>query len=314
MASKIRIEIPRSLYLWFIPFIPTKWRSIPLWTSTKELSAPGSWNDLGQRQLLTVLDAIQQVLPSLDADEKVEAKAMDTAGRIRICKALLRISWRTARKITSDQWVDILPLADFLFETCDLTAITIKKTRLGFRTYHGPPNRVDNLTFAEFIKADTFFRVYHETKNPEIMDKLIAVLYRPAKPFWRIRKQLQGWDGDPRVSFNDKTLARRASRFRKISPDIKGAILYQYWGFRQMRVESFENVFPKTDTTGVAGEKVGNDYGWGGTLLELSGTKFGDVDGTGKNNWYTIMVHLSMLADQAREMELNRKRQSNGNV
>ncbi len=53
-------------------------------------------------------------------------------------------------------------------------------------------------------------------------------------------------------------------------------------------------------------KKVGNQYGWAGTLLEISGDKFGDVKATKRTYWFEVFIELS------RQMDILKKREAFG--
>ena len=75
--------------------------------------------------------------------------------------------------------------------------------------------RLYNATFEEYLMAENYYFAYTETKLPEHLDNLIAVLYRLPWHRW-----------------NSAKIQSRARWFRRVDPAIKNSVFMWYTGFR----------------------------------------------------------------------------------
>lgn len=75
--------------------------------------------------------------------------------------------------------------------------------------------RLYNATFEEYLMAENYYFAYTETRKPEHLDNLVAVLYR--RPWHR---------------WNANKIRSRGLQFRKVSPEVKHSVFMWYSGFR----------------------------------------------------------------------------------
>lgn len=75
--------------------------------------------------------------------------------------------------------------------------------------------RLYNASFEEYLMAENYYFAYTETKLPEHLDNLIAVLYRLPWHRWNANK-----------------IQSRARWFRSVDPVIKNSVFMWYTGFR----------------------------------------------------------------------------------
>lgn len=231
------------------------------------------------------------------------------ASRIILFSVLSNVPMKLIEEITAVQWVDILPHLNFVFETPNLTTNPFKKISTGFfKNVIGPAGMLDHSTYEEMITADTFFTKASEQKDVSFMYKLFAVLYRPERlNLHQEQMNPKTWNGDHREPFNSTLAKSRAAEYEKKVPFhyVVGVFLY-YWSFRdQQLIKGFPNLFQKPVSSGTQVKRQGNDYGWAGKLLQMSGKQFGDYDSTKNQHWRTILVEESRQIDIAREREFN---------
>ncbi|MBC6988573.1 hypothetical protein [Hymenobacter sp. BT491] len=203
-----------------------------------------TWNELTGPQLLQVC--------------QVYGLAFDTPGPRY--KALLRILFavpnRVMNRINVVQFVDLKPLATFLLDptkgrpltdqllprlpTCSWAQLW---AGVRSRTPHlyGPRDSFRNLTFAEFIFADTFFLRYLQTNEEAWLNKLVAVLYRPQREDYRPHAASYG--GDRREDFNEHLLDARAGYMARVPHYVKLAVLLYYQGCRRELERRYQRVF-----------------------------------------------------------------------
>ncbi len=262
---------------------------------------PMSWNDLSKKDYLYVCKLFGNLISnSANPDEKNHVNDY-YAAKVLLINRFCKFRFRTALIVTASQYADLLPITNFLDKKVNIDQQHLPKIRIGLRTFYGPQAGLTTSTFAEFIAADTYFVQMATKTDPLLKYKLIASLYRRKRSGVKKEKRNGTWNGDYRQSFNDNSIEQMALFFQKrINPVYAQAIVYFYWGFREKHVLRFENVFEPPKNTKL---RVANNYGWVGTLLQLSGDKFGDIEKTGDTNWFTVLLELS------RQLDINSQKQ-----
>ena len=197
-------------------------------------------------------------------------------------------------KFTDDQVFDLLSLSDFIFKNNDLSRAVIPHFRIGLRKYYSPGNKLGNLSIEEFSYADTFYMKHKQTNEIEWLNLLIVTLYRPKTHDHR--PDSVDYKGDIREEFNSYILNFRSEKISKLKNKTKFAILLFYEGCRNIIIKQHPHVFTKN-------KPKGKDFGWGGTLVELAGNKFGTHEQTKKANLWDVMGHLEMEAIKAKELD-----------
>lgn len=272
----------------------------------KTVQVPEDWNSINKRQLLEIADSLtheaggveKTVSDQYDAEKLFE---LQLATRIRVIRSLLNISWSKMTAIEPDQLIDLYPLADFIYSTdntIELTKTHMDKFIFRGQVYHGPADLMDRLTLLELTTADTYFVRSVNDNAKEYLPKLCAILYREPKSWLWLKKARNSYNGDPRCEYFEHSTEIRTEIFKELPNKYKAAIWYTYWGFRMWMVNQFENLFPKPKEGVKPLERVGNNYGWAGTLLELSGGKFGTYDATTRIPWKNAFVEMSRLRDE----------------
>jgi len=274
----------------------------------KEVLVPITWDGLDKKQLLTIGKYWPLIYSQTDEEELSNAYYIS---KCFVLKSLLKVNGRTFAKLDLDQVaVAFYELMGFLNEAPDLNTQILPHFRLFGRKYIGPEAKLYSSSFNEMIVADTLYMKIAKGET-NLLEELVATLYRPKMGLFEMdeAKKNKFWNGDKRKPFNEKRTKLLAKHFQKYLPvKYKWAIFYFYWGFRNTNVVVFENLFQEVKTNV---KKTGNDYGWAGSLLELSGDKFGDFDKTSDTNWFTVFVEMSRRADHKSELERKRREQAN---
>lgn len=165
-----------------------------------------------------------------------------------------------------------------------------------FRRYHLPGDHFRNGSLIEFIFADALLQhiVTEDKVNEDLLTELVAVLCRPAKPFWFVRKRVAEWNtGDPRQRFNSALLAQRKKRLASLPMHYKLYVLRYFVGCKLHVLESYPLLFPKP-----SGNKQINESAQGGSWIELlkdiADTKlYGNYDDTAHYNLHTILTNAN---------------------
>lgn len=189
----------------------------------ESIPLPNTWHELTKQQLL----AVAEILPAADPyTRKIER----LCALLHACapKQQLVIDWEDAEQITK-----------FLFEEVGLTVNKFPK----IGQWHGPADRLKNLSFAEFISADTACMNYVETQEPKHLNKLVAILYRKKRKGLKLDDP--EFNGDVREAFNSHTVAFRMEKMRKISQREKLVVLFFFVGCKSHFAKRFPHIFKK---------------------------------------------------------------------
>lgn len=177
----------------------------------------------------------------------------------------------------------------------------------GKKTLHAPADALANVSIYELGMAFTAFEAYAATQEEAHLHRLLAILYRPAKPDTRHNRR-SNYEGDRRLPLlkHESTIPSRAQRMATLPKPVKRLLIFWFASCRRQILSSFPNLFtPAADAP--AGERVGNDYGWGGLLLSLAGGLV-HLDEVSQQSYGTALTYLSYLEDQRKLREIRSKR------
>lgn len=242
---------------------------------TIKVLVPETWNELSKHQLRDVLAILSSTdLPKMSV-------------RCHLLKVLLGIKNFFFFALSEYDVACLLYLTTFIFKDCTLTKNNlpfIKTGFLGWRKLAGPTENFRNMTFNEFMFADTFLgkasRAKDEKTKNFFINKFIACLYRP------IDKQAK--PGDVREKFNEHLVDARAKQVSKLSPITKQMIITWYKGCRANLENLNQEVFREDPET--KKKKGGN---WGDVLLSLPNEKFGTISAAADELIHTIFRYLN---------------------
>lgn len=170
---------------------------------------------------------------------------------------------------------------------------------------------LSNITLYELANTFTLFErlvTEKKTKQKELLvQQLLAVLYRPAKPETpeNIESEYGGDIRQPLVG-HEATIKLRQPYWRYIPALAKQLFVFWFASCRRHIIEQYPLVFkPPKD----AGDPSGNNFGWGGVLLELAGG-LPHLQEVYAQPYQNGLIYLSRLEDQAsrREMEEKKRR------
>jgi hypothetical protein len=224
------------------------------------------------------------------------------ASRIILFKIVTKVPQKIIYKINTYQWIDIFPHLNWIFENPKLKRYPHDYIKMGkfSQDLFGPSELLRESSIYEMSEADQAF-VEAGSKNDQFkLYLLMAILFRPKRNDLDDYRKSQDWNGDVREPFNKEVAVERAAIYaQKVKLQIAVGVYVYYESFRNQKLLSFTNVFRQSKSTS---SKL-KQYGWAGTLLQMSGGKFGPFNETAKENWLTVMVELSMQIDKADEIE-----------
>lgn len=261
---------------------------------------PSSWNELTSEQLIDISDLF------LQKKNEFQFRA-ESALRIIGVHSLLYKRWvylkymiaahrKDKDKTRIEKLIDeqdglnlsvyrISETIDFLFKENTLTKNLIPE----FRNMFGPSDLFGNVSLIEFSKADIRCKSYENTHEEKYLNELIAVLYRPAKYFWGIRKHFTN-DDDSRQPYGDKYIKNESS-IAKWPLTVRNAIYLWYKGCMGGLMERYPHVFKESDDSG---ETKG--FGMAGLITALAGEKFGNPEKTAETMLHHILIYLEQEA------------------
>ena len=184
--------------------------------------------------------------------------------------------------------------------------------------YFGPANCFQNMTYCEYRMARSFFKGYAQNGNEDDLNHMIAILYRPSKSFWPVRKYLASCDGERRIVFKAQSnpiyFKRRVKRIATVPFHVRYAVfLYfsaceDYLKTGRPVVDGNELDFSRLYTNDSPDEGK-SDVGLVGLLYSLTETGvFGNIEQTDNTNIWDIMIRLYQVVMQMQEIEDKNKK------
>ncbi|WP_022821917.1 hypothetical protein [Hymenobacter norwichensis] len=254
-----------------------------------------TWNALPRKQLL-------EVVRHLYAKHRTE-----TDLRLWLLSVLLDVPLALVIHFTDVQVAQLLWLTDFLLEENSLTEQKLGSVQLPAwrdplrRTFYGPREHFRNMSFAEFIFADAYFVRYSQDRSQVAMlDKLVAVLYRPQRRNYDPNSPEFG--GDRREDFNEHLLEKRVFMLEALPSTEKLAIYTWYAGCRKALEYAYPDVFTS------AHQEQASAKGWDYVLRELSGSTFGTLTETSRQNARLVLAKMQDDQEAAERLrELHRQ-------
>lgn len=265
---------------------------------TLELQAPGSYNELSRAQLLKLCKQLN--LNAKDLRYKIVMLLLNASRGFFKTPKVVKVL-----KALPLGYLDYLAFDDeitgWIFKPAKLSQYKIKDFRFCLSRYYGPANDILDITVAEFIEVSMYYGAYmasikNETVKHDLLDKMIAVLYRPGKWFYNFRKLLPNFILDRRQANNLYRFNKRSAAFTKLKPELKLAIFLQFEG----AMEAFAADFPHAFN----GQGEGNDNnGWINLLMAMSNDIFGDYGKTQGIDIYTFFTKVDKNIKDAEELK-----------
>jgi hypothetical protein len=268
---------------------------------------PENWNELSKRQLLQVLELFYS------------SKYTNEQAQVKILKILTGMSWwaffrapvATCERSVLHPFKIATSFGVYLFtsramcygleEYIYLTGFLVKENKLTknvipeYKDFHGPADECSNLRMSEFVFSEHYYMQWSENREDDkLLDNLVAVLYRPTKKKYNVRKNE---DGDPRIAFNENLCEYFAeSEVSGWPRSVKLAIAQFYEACRIKLVEENEEIF------GGGGEPA--KHGLISIMLaEAESHAFGPWKEVEQLHVNLVMIHLKEQIHKAKQLE-----------
>lgn len=256
----------------------------------KSFLLPENYNELTGEQLISV----NKILLTGEPMEMIRLKLLRVLLQMNLYQ-FFRLSADCKHRILFEDETEVSRI-DWLFDKNTLTEQLLPK----YERFYGPKKEFDNLRVKEFHVCEIAYYDYLQTGEDEHLDKLIAVLYRPAKDNYNFKKDP---DGDCRIDFNPNELAYYMLFVSSWPVEVKAAILCFYDGNREFLRQLYDEVF-------VSGESSGEEEQTGmyDVIRNLSGSRYGTFKQVEEMFVHDIMREIiSSMADEKRQEELLNK-------
>jgi hypothetical protein len=244
---------------------------------------PSDWNELTKKQVLFVSRLFQGQLTIVDF-------------KIKALFKFLSIRKKVLKGMDHEDVYFLCESLNFLFKEVSLTKNLLPVLQTGRRKYLGPADAMMNCTFGEFTMANSLLDSFSKTKEQKYLDEMVAVLYRPRKWFWFIRKSFTD-NQDPRKLFVNRTLKKRGRMISRLDYEIKYAVFLFFSGVLNSLPLLYPYVYQQQGDTG------SEDNGWALLIISLADGKTDDksLETIMNSNLYNVFIGLNKKAKEYHE-------------
>ncbi len=166
-----------------------------------------------------------------------------------------------------------------------------KQIKVYFTKLQGPDDGLGNISFMEFIHAETFLFRYNSTADPKWLAMFIATLWRPVK-------------NGKLTEFDQSKVDRWAKRTAKIKPEVSLALTWYYQGCKFFLSNKFKRVF-----SGVGGKATDPFEGFLNLTSTLAGADVTKMERVRASSLYDTLTALEqMLQAQEEQQKKNKQR------
>jgi hypothetical protein len=295
-----------------------------------EKTAPENWNEAPLEKALAAYALIcrDDHLQALEGAEVVEGQFLSVAASVMGMDRKFLNEWETTSiSEHGEEHGPAVYLAELAAVVTAATGFCFEKTEKGVSLrygltrcpyprieiqkrlfWYGPSDGLSNITLYELAQAFTAFENYAKTRDKKHAHRLLAILYRPGKPV-NDHNTRSGYEGDRRLPLlrHESTIEARVGVVARWPTQVQQLLVFWFASCRAQIIASYPNVFSTGEESNLAGERVGNNYGWANVLMSLAGN-ISSFDATAQTNAGTALVYLSWLEDQRLEAEMKRKK------
>ena len=177
--------------------------------------------------------------------------------------------------LNEEQQYQLCRLVDWVFGEMTLSKNLIPSFEFGGVDYLGPAGDFSNIRFGEFVMAETYFSQYvdSEMSLSIVLDKLIAVLYRPSGLGSEYIDRSVNYRGDKRQKFNSNIVDHQAILFAELDLAIKDGVYLWYLTARERFFSYFKHIFNKRRSSQNKDNTTAVNWGWYGVFDDLLGEK-----------------------------------------
>lgn len=176
-----------------------------------------------------------------------------------------------------------------------LTKNLLPKITIRHKHFYGPQDHLQDVIAFEYSHAEIAFLEYCETKDPEKLNDLVGILYRPKKWYWRIEKIFSDKNISPRMRYTGQKYGSRSNKRFSASSEIKYSVFLFFQGCRNEITEKYPYIFTTSDDSGSPSS------GWAGIFRSLTNENIVDI-----NKVLELPIH-TILFDINEKLRLNKE-------
>lgn len=228
------------------------------------ISIPESWNEVPAHLYTSIARLYLRQAKHMNVYDKM----------VRTLAVLAEENTAGLKSLSNHQLLDLCKLVLPLLEKLDLTDNPSPSFVHKSIEYFAPKFDFSNLRFGEFVMTETYFKQYidSEREHSEVLDKLIAVLYRNAGKGEEYVPGTATYRGDKRVKFNSNVVEHYAQLFRDLDLALKDGIVLWYAAAREQFFSCYRELFSRKSQTKNSHD-TSIDWGWFGVYDDLLGEK-----------------------------------------
>jgi hypothetical protein len=166
---------------------------------------------------------------------------------------------------------------------------------------------LSNVTIYELgVLFTTFEQYLMNPEKTELIDRLIATMYRPMKEVTAFNMD-SNFEGDRRQPLrrHESRIDDRQKLVAQLPMLVKRTILFWFASCRLEITRAYPKVFRKS-----SGAANNANYGWGGVLLKVAEMgPMGTLNEVADQPFGNVLTYLSMKDDEVKEAERLHKRQ-----
>lgn len=163
----------------------------------------------------------------------------------------------------------------------------VKNICVRFKKYRGPDDGLGNITYSEFMHAETFLHRFDTNNDSKWLAMFLATLWRPVK----------NGTVEP---FNQDKLERRAKMLSKVKPHIILAIRWYYSGCKAFLAKEFPLTFSPSVSTAKPSDPFKGYLDLANTLSSSDATK---VESLLNTNIYFALRALEDMISKAEKTQ-----------
>jgi len=246
-------------------------------------SLPSEWNELSRKQLLYVSKLFSARLTVVDF-------------RVKALFVFLSLKRKSFKRIAPEDAFTLCESLVFLNKEVTLTNNLLPVIKADLRKYFGPADAMVYCTFGEFTLACSALDVFQKTGEVKYLDELVAILYRPKKVFWSIRKYFTD-NQDPRAKFMNRTLKKRARKMARVDHCVKYSIYLFFNGVLNSLPSLYPYVYQEKNEAG------DQENAWASLIISLADGKTDDksLETIMNSNLYNVFIGLNKKAKEYHE-------------
>lgn len=210
-------------------------------------------------------------------------------------------------KLSDEELYDLLSHVDWVFNKLDLMANPLPILLIDGTSYFGPLEAMENLRFAEWCVADTYFVNFSQSSAVTDLEKLTACIYRPKGSGDEFNPKHSSYRGDLREKFNDQLLDSRSMEMSKLKRSTLDGIYLFYASCRHHIIGMYSEFFPKREKKEGETEKK-SDFSWFDIYDDLRGDpKFGGPDKLEDEFLHTVLASVERTKKTMKELKRTNK-------